>query len=136
MIYDCFTFFNELELLEIRLNELAGVVDRFVLVEATRTHSNQRKPLYFSENQSRFASWKNRIIHIVADDLPATGDDAWVRENFQRNCIMRGLTACSDTDTILVSDLMKFPAPPKFPVSSFPLALILSPFCTGFPIIF
>ena len=41
-IYDCFTFFNELDLLEIRLNELNEVVDYFVLVEATTTHS--RKP--------------------------------------------------------------------------------------------
>jgi hypothetical protein len=41
MIYDCFTFFNELELLELRLHELAGVVDKFVLVEATQTHSSR-----------------------------------------------------------------------------------------------
>ena len=56
MIYDCFTAFNELELLEIRLHELSPVVDRFVLVEATRTHSNLPKPLYFRDNWSRFAA--------------------------------------------------------------------------------
>ena len=40
MIYDCFTFFNELDLLEIRLNVLSQVVDKFVIVEMNRTHSN------------------------------------------------------------------------------------------------
>ena len=45
MIYDCFCFFNELDLLEIRLNELNPVVDKFVLVEATMTHNGDKKPL-------------------------------------------------------------------------------------------
>ena len=56
MIYDCFPFFNELELLEMRLHELSGVVDKFVLVEATRTFTNKPKPLYFQENQSPLQS--------------------------------------------------------------------------------
>ena len=55
MIYDCFTFFNELELLELRLNELADVVDKFVLVEATQTHTNKPKPLHYLENRARFS---------------------------------------------------------------------------------
>ena len=57
MIYDCFTFFNELDLLEIRLNVLRDVVDRFVLVEAGETHTGKRKPLYFRENAARFAAF-------------------------------------------------------------------------------
>ena len=39
MIYDCFTFFNELDILELRLQLLYDVVDKFVLVESTKTHS-------------------------------------------------------------------------------------------------
>lgn len=46
MIYDCFSFFNELDLLEIRLNVLKDVVDRFVLVEAGETHAGKPKPFY------------------------------------------------------------------------------------------
>jgi hypothetical protein len=68
MIYDCFTFFNELELLEMRLHELADVVDRFVLVEATRTHTNQPKPLFYHENRARFADFADKIIYVIVDD--------------------------------------------------------------------
>ena len=50
-IYDCFLFFNELDLLEIRLNVLNDYVDYFVLVEATQTFTNKDKPLYYKENK-------------------------------------------------------------------------------------
>ena len=46
MIYDCFSFFNELDLLEIRLNTLDKVVDKFILAESTLTHTGNPKPLY------------------------------------------------------------------------------------------
>lgn len=108
MTYDCFTFFNELELLELRLNELAGVVDKFVLVEADRTHSNKPKPLYYWENRDRFAAFSDRIIHVPVRDLPDS-PNAWDLERFQRNCIVRGLTQCAPDDFILVSDLDEIP---------------------------
>src|SRR5689334_18016752 len=103
MIYDTFPFYNELDLLEIRLEELDQVADRFVLVEATRTHTNKPKPLYYAENRDRFARFQNRIIHVVLDDMPDT-TDAWVLENFQRCGIRRGLTGCRPDDLILMSD--------------------------------
>ena len=53
-IYDCFTFFNEFELLEVRLNELYDVVDKFVLVEMAETHQGNPKPLLFLENRHKF----------------------------------------------------------------------------------
>ena len=108
MIYDTFTFFNELELLELRLNELAGLVDKFVLVEATRTFTNQPKPLYYWENRERFAAFADRIIHVVVQDLPAD-TNPWVIERFQRNCIGRGLLNCRPDDWVLVSDLDEIP---------------------------
>ena len=108
MIYDCFTFFNELELLEMRLHELAGVVDRFVLVEATQTHTNKPKPLHYRENRDRFSAFHDKIIHVVVDDMPQSSD-AWIPENFQRKCIARGLTGCRPDDYILVSDLDEIP---------------------------
>ena len=65
MIYDCFLFNNEIEILDIRLHELFGVVDKFVLVESTVTHTNKQKRLHYLENKSRFKKFKDKIIHIV-----------------------------------------------------------------------
>ncbi|HXP48954.1 MAG TPA: hypothetical protein VN922_03315, partial [Bacteroidia bacterium] len=70
MVYDCFTFFNELDILEIRLNVLDKVVDKFVLVEATRTHQGKEKPLYYNENKTRYVAFADRIIHIIIDTFP------------------------------------------------------------------
>src|SRR4029077_1834400 len=87
MIVDCFTFFNELELLEIRLKELGEVVDKFVLVESTLTFQGKPKPLFFRDNASRFAPFQSKIDHVIVD-MPET-DDPWVREGFQRNSFKR-----------------------------------------------
>ena len=108
-IYDCFLFFNELELLELRLHELADAVDKFVLVEATRTHSNKPKPLVYLENRARFERFHNKIIHVVVEDSPDT-KDSWKIENFQRNCIARGLAGCRPDDLVMISDLDEIPS--------------------------
>lgn len=108
MIHDCFTFYNELEVLELRLRELSGVVDRFVLVEADTTHAGAPKPLFFEENKAAFAPFLDRITHIVVRDMPETAD-SWVRENFQRNAIMRGLEGVKPDDVVLVSDVDEIP---------------------------
>ena len=49
-IYDCFIFYNELNLLNMRLHELNSIVDKFVLVEATRTFTNKPKELFYKKN--------------------------------------------------------------------------------------
>ncbi len=110
MIYDCFTFFNEFDLLEIRLNELDSVVDKFVLVEATKTFSGLDKPLYFNENKNKFNKFLNRIIYVVVDKYPNMDGD-WVIENYQRNEILKGLINCNDDDVILISDCDEIPRP-------------------------
>jgi beta-1,4-mannosyl-glycoprotein beta-1,4-N-acetylglucosaminyltransferase len=69
-IYDAFLFFNELELLELRLNILNDVVDKFVIVESTKTFSSKDKPLFFDENKEMFNKFKDKIIHIIIDDTP------------------------------------------------------------------
>lgn len=74
-IYDVFTFFNELELLEIRLNVLNDHVDHFVIVESTETFSGLPKKLFFQENKNRFSAFEEKIIHYVIDDVPADEDD-------------------------------------------------------------
>lgn len=112
MIYDCFTFFNELDLLEIRLNVLNEVVDKFVLIEATKTHSNYDKPLYFKQNKERFKKFEHKIIHVVVDEYPEF-ETAWTNENHQRNRIAKSLKDCQDDDTIIISDLDEIPNPDK-----------------------
>ena len=91
-IYDCFPFYNELDLLDLRLATLYDHVDHFVLVECTTTFQSQPKELYFENNKTRYAQYMDKIIHVVVDDAP--GDpDAWVNDIFQRNSIMRGVLA-------------------------------------------
>ena len=117
MTYDCFTFFNELDLLEIRLNVLKDVVDRFVICEATWTFTGIPKTLLFEANKPRFAEFLDRIVYIVANDPPPMPADftkrqrAWVRENHQRNELARGLANAHADDTILISDLDEIPDP-------------------------
>jgi beta-1,4-mannosyl-glycoprotein beta-1,4-N-acetylglucosaminyltransferase len=117
-IYDCFAFFNELDLLEIRLNELDSVVDYFVLVEATRTFQKQPKPLYFEENKERFKAFEKKIIHIVVDHYPnfftrfrmPTPMDY---DNHQKNQIIQGLQNAQPDDIIIYSDLDEIPRAEK-----------------------
>ncbi len=69
MTYDCFTIFNELDLLEMRLNILDPYVDYFVLCESIETFSGKPKPLYYAENKERFAKWNHKILHIVTPHI-------------------------------------------------------------------
>ena len=112
MIYDCFPFFNELDLLEIRLNVLKDVVDRFVLVEAGETHTGKPKPFFFEENRGRFAAFADRIVYRRIEKFPA-GHGAWWNENYQRNEISKVLSEIGvrDEDDILISDLDEIPNP-------------------------
>ncbi len=115
-IYDCFTFYNELDLLEIRLNELNEAVDYFVIVEATKTQTGITKPLYFNDNKERYISFHKKIIHIIVNDMPNIKlNNSWVLENYQRNQIMRGLTNCKNNDIIFISDLDEIPNKKDFP---------------------
>lgn len=103
-IYDCFTFYNELDLLELRLTELYDHVDHFVLVEGSTTFTDIPKPYYFEDNKARYQKWLDKIIHIKVDDMPHSAD-AWVNDIFQRNQINRGIVDANDNDIIIVSDL-------------------------------
>lgn len=114
MVYDCFTFFNELDLLELRLNILDGVVDKFVLVEATQNHQGKEKPLYFNENKERFSKFSSKIIHVIVDKYPSNPDNnSWVLEHHQRNSIAQGLKDCKPDDVVLISDVDEIPDPEK-----------------------
>lgn len=112
-VYDCFTFFNELDLLEVRLNELDGVVDRFVLCESPYTFRGQPKPLVFQENRARFARFLPKIEHVVVDDLPLGGrkkeHDYFKKERFQRNALARGLHDAAPDDYVILCDVDEIP---------------------------
>jgi beta-1,4-mannosyl-glycoprotein beta-1,4-N-acetylglucosaminyltransferase len=69
-IYDAFLFFNELEILELRMNILNDVVDYFVVVESTKTFSSKPKELIFEKNKNLFKKFNEKIIHVVIDDTP------------------------------------------------------------------
>ena len=103
LIFDCFTFFNELDLLEVRLEELAPCVDFFVICEASVTFQGKPKPLHFQENRQRFAKYLHKIIHVVVDDLPNT-ENPWDREYAQRDALARGCTIAQPDDIVLISD--------------------------------
>jgi beta-1,4-mannosyl-glycoprotein beta-1,4-N-acetylglucosaminyltransferase len=111
-IIDCFTFFNELELLEIRLNYLDPIIDKFVLVEANKTHSGMDKPLYYEENKLLFKSFYDKIIHVIVNDMPpVVNNNRWALENYQRNAVLIGLEYLKpqDDDYILIGDLDEIP---------------------------
>lgn len=122
-IYDCFSFFDELDLLEIRFNILNDYVDKFVLMEAPETFFGKPKPLIFKNNKERFKQWEHKIIYHVIDDFPNdknlyeaavkspnTGlgpnkDIWWIREFYQKESLNRVLLNCNDDDIIYVSDV-------------------------------
>ena len=111
MIYDCFSYWDEDLLLELRLNILDKHVDFFVVVEGNKTWQNNPKSLRFDIN--KFNKFKKKIIYIPVTDMP-DGIDPYLRENFQRNAIMRGLEKANDKDYIIISDLDEIPNPEQF----------------------
>ena len=101
-IYDGFLFFNELELLEIRLEELYSVVDFFVVCESTKNHQNKNKPLYFLENKHKFSKYLDKIIHHIFDPKECPYD--WYIENQQRNELKLANFILNEEDIFLLSD--------------------------------
>lgn len=103
-IYDCFLFFNELDLLEVRLNEMQDVVDHFVIVEAEETFRGNPKELHFPKQQERFKKFADKIIYV-----PIKGhyvaNTPWKRERYQRDQILQGLKSCREQDIVLISDV-------------------------------
>jgi beta-1,4-mannosyl-glycoprotein beta-1,4-N-acetylglucosaminyltransferase len=118
-IIDCFTFYNELDMLNYRLNILEDVVDYFILVEANKTHSGKKKKLYFNENKDKFEKFRDKIIHVIVDlplsyeEIDTSIGEQWINERFQRNAIKYGFSKIhiSNKDLIIVSDLDEIPDP-------------------------
>lgn len=102
--FDVFPFFNELDLLELRLKTLDAYVDQFVLVEAPWTFQGNPKPLIFGENWDRFGKWNHKIRQVVMVENIET-DNAWKREYATRNRMLSGLYDAEPDDFIFQSDL-------------------------------
>ena len=107
-IYDCFMYWDEDLLLDLRMNIMNKYTDYFVIVEGNKTWQNNPKKFRFKID--KFKKFKSKIIYVKVDDLP-NGKNPWKRENFQRNCITRGLTKAGEDDLIMISDLDEIPNP-------------------------
>jgi len=107
-IYDCFSYWDEDLLLDLRLNILNEYVDYFVIVEGNKTWQNNPKTLKFNINN--YSKFKEKIIYIPVEDMP-NGNNPYLRENHQRNCISRGLVGAKENDLIIISDLDEIPNP-------------------------
>ena len=81
-VFDSFIFFNELELLELRLNILNDVVDYFVLTESPFTVSGNEKPLYYQENKDRFGKFNDKIVHNITETIPNDYSNYLVKKQF------------------------------------------------------
>lgn len=103
-IFDCFTYFNEEQMLKIRLHELYSCVDSFVIVEASKTFTGNSKPFYLEDIGEWINPFLDKIIKIKVD-FPKDEMTSWEREYFQRNAIMDGLSFAKKNDIILISDV-------------------------------
>ena len=123
-IFDCFMYFDEDIVLDVRLNFLDKYVDKFVVVESEYNHKGEKRSPQFDIN--KFSKFKDKIIYILKKDIPegieliTDSDDkneiyrksifnAWKRENLQRNNIMEGLDGAAEDDWIIISDLDEIP---------------------------
>lgn len=109
MIIDCFTFFDEFDILDIRLHELDKWVDRFVLVECSQTFSGEKKPLWFEKSKNRVKPFLPKIIHLIAPPLKEKTDDFWQRIKNQLNYCQHALSDCAPNDLILIGDVDEIP---------------------------
>ena len=111
-IYDCFQFFNEENVLDLRFNILDEFVDFFVLVESTTDHQGNEKKLNF--DIKKFKKFEKKIIYIVVEDTLDSVKKAHIGQNslverHQRNSILKGLKNCDDNDLIIISDVDEIP---------------------------
>ena len=111
-VYDGFMFFNELDVLEIRLNEMYDVVTKFIIVEGARKHSGEiNDQMYLFNNLHRFDKFRDKIIYLKIEDYPPMNNphDPWDYERHLRDCIRRGWEGVEETDVIMVSDCDEIP---------------------------
>lgn len=110
MIYDCIPFFNELDILNLRLHVLDSIVDKFIIEESTVTFSGEPKELCFEKNKEMFQEFLPKIEYIVVDNSPVD-TTTHLRDKFQKNALEKGLADADENDMIILSDVDEIPNP-------------------------
>lgn len=112
-IVDCIMFYNELDMLEFRLDYLSEVVDFFVISEANKTHVGKEKPLFLKENLHRFERYLDKMVLVECESLEEYDPslNAWINESRHRQSISEGIgrIELNPSDVILVSDVDEIP---------------------------
>ena len=123
-IFDCFMYFDEDIVLDVRLNYLDKYVDKFIIIESKYNHKGEKRTSLF--NIDKFKKFENKIKYILTNEIPTgieniKADDnkseiyrksifnAWKRENLQRNQISEGLSDAQEEDWVIISDLDEIP---------------------------
>lgn len=110
MIYDCIPFFNELDILKLRLQVLAPYVDKFVIEESSVTFSGEPKPMIFAQNREMFAEFADKILYVAVENSPMDVT-THERDKFQKNQLIRAMGDCKPEDIIIFSDVDEIPNP-------------------------
>ncbi len=117
-LIDCFMYFDEDLVLDLRLNILHEHVEKFIIAEATRDHSGKEKKLNF--DFKNFSKFKDKINYLIIDDLPINvkskkknWDANHWRDQYQRDSLARGFKKCDENDLIMISDIDEIPDPNK-----------------------
>ena len=111
-IYDCFQYFNEDHIVDLRMNILDEYVDYFVISESNKTHQGKDKKINF--NLNNFPKFKDKIIFVVAEYDQVinfqkhTGGESPI-EQHQRNSLIEGIKKASQDDLIILSDSDEIP---------------------------
>ena len=111
-IFDVFPFFNELDILKIRLVELAPIVDEFVLIESELSHMMKKKELFYENNKHLFKDYNIKHIIITEQEFNDAYDgNPWSVERFQRNYAAKYLCKiCHNSDIVVLSDADEIPS--------------------------
>lgn len=137
-VYCAFPFFNELQLLKLKLEELWSVVDFFIISEGTLTHSSKEKPLYFEENKHLFEKYRSKIIHQIVKDTPNNPQElntirsenelhdkviqsvktaywfdknvsSYLRDTYEKESVIRAMANCNHQDIVILGDCDEIP---------------------------
>lgn len=111
MVFDCVPFFNELDILKLRMQILAPYVDYFVLEEATVTFSGEPKEMVFAKNRELFAEFADKIRYVAVEDSPMEGVTTHERDKYQKNQLIRALSDAKPEDIVIFSDVDEIPNP-------------------------
>ena len=111
MIYDCIPFFNELDILKLRLHIMSPYVDKFVIEEAAVTFSGEPKSMIYAQNRKMFAEFEDKIIYVPVEKTPPEITVTHERDKYQKNQLIRGLVNCAADDIIIFSDVDEIPNP-------------------------